>query len=179
MSAKVTQEINSDWFGFPLDPPVQYSLSCDDNGLLFQASHKAPAQLKPTSEEGKFCAELWRFDVAELFIADPIGGTYWEVNLAPNGAWWMCQFRDVRLAHEKQPDFAGVKAEGKCHRDSWNARIRIPKDLFPPLDTLSYNITFILNSPAQTFHSLAKLPGEEPDFHQPDSFLPLASRVPS
>ncbi|MGJ8725393.1 MAG: hypothetical protein ACSHYB_12615 [Roseibacillus sp.] len=133
----------------------------------------------PNSKEGQFCPELWRFDVAELFLADPIRQSYLEVNLAPNGAWWMCWFRDVRLAQEKQPDFAGVKAEGQWQSDAWSASIRIPKRLLPPLEALSYNITFILNSPQQSFHSLAPLPGEEPDFHQPSSFLSLCKSLPS
>ena len=32
------------------------------------------------------------------------------------------------------------------------------------------NVTFILDSPDQKFVSAAKLPGAEPDFHQPSHF---------
>ena len=179
MGAKVTHEIHSDWFGQRLEPPVQYSLSVDAHAVSFEASRQESAQLRPNSKEGQFCPELWRFDVAELFLADLSGKPYLEVNLAPNGAWWMCWFHDVRLPQEKQPAFTGVEAAGCCQKKAWNARIRIPHSLLPPLESLSYNITFILNSPQQTFHSLAPLPGKEPDFHQPSSFLSLSQSLPS
>ena len=179
MSPKVTPEIDSDWFGHLLKPSVQYSLSLGDDGVFFEASRQASAALMPSSREGEFCPELWRFDLAEFFLLEPKSGRYLEVNLAPNGAWWMCWFSDVRIAQEQQPEFAGVEAKGQSQNGTWSARIQIPKHLLPPLEDLRYNITFILNSPAQTFHSVAKLPGEQPDFHQPDFFLPLTSQVPS
>ena len=179
MRLKVTQQIDSDWFGQLLSPPLHYSLSFDDNGVFFEASRQASALIRPNSQNGQFCPELWRFDVAELFLGDLLGNTYLEVNLAPNGAWWMCQFQEARIPQDAQPDFAGVEAAGHCQDEAWSARIRIPKHLLPPLETLSYNVTFILNSPEQTFHSLAPLPGKEPDFHQPGSFLSLSESLPS
>jgi hypothetical protein len=67
--------------------------------------HRAPPQgggSASAGAPGNFLAELWRHDVAELFIADPASGRYFEFNLAPNGAWWSCEFTAPRVVPRKR-----------------------------------------------------------------------------
>ncbi len=172
-------QIEFDWFKNRLLPPAQASFSLTDENLLFQASHRSPATVLPNSREGHFYPELWRYDVAEIFLGQKSEAGYFEVNLAPNGAWWMCYFEKTRQPKAHQPSFNGISAHGQCQKDHWKAQISIPKTILPPLEKITFNISLILNSPNQTFHTLAPLPGHEPDFHQPDSFLSLSDSLPT
>ncbi|GHC54759.1 hypothetical protein [Roseibacillus persicicus] len=172
------ETIDSDWYGKALSPPASYCLQHGPEGFRLTASRQAPALSAPQSSPGEFVPELWRYDVAEIFFLEP-SGRYLEINLAPNGAWWARWFGKVRQAESEQPDFQEVVTESKLGADSWEASILLPDSLFSDIGGLRFNVTFILNSPRQTFHSLAKLPGAEPDFHQPDHFLPLLPGVPS
>jgi hypothetical protein len=165
-----------DWHGKTLTPPAGFSLAVDAAHLWFVAHHRNAAMLHPKARPGCFLSGLWEADVAELFLADPVSGRYLELNLAPNGAWWSCEFTAPRQRAEADdiamPDiatFADLSADG-----SWLAAMAIPLDIlrarldFGP-ETRA-NVTMILGSPAKRFLSAAALPGNVPDFHQPESF---------
>lgn len=175
--------LEQDWDGSRVIPPAGFALVKDSQRLWFLASHRRPALLHPQSRPGRFQAELWRYDVAELFLADPVSGRYFEFNLAPNGAWWNCELTAPRVQAEPVPvampevaTFAELGVDG-----SWVAAMAIPLDLlrarldFGP-ETRA-NVTFILESPQQRFLTAAKLGGGEPDFHRPAQF-PRISLVP-
>jgi hypothetical protein len=168
-----------DWVGAPVQAPAAVSLAMDDQRLWFIAHHRRAAQLHPLARPGMFQAELWRYDVAELFIADPVSGRYFEFNLAPNGAWWSCEFTAARVRAEPMdivmPEvatFSDMAADG-----AWLAAMAIPLDLLRArLDfglRSRVNVTLILESPAQKFVSAADLGGGEPDFHRPQQFPEL------
>lgn len=159
-----------------LDPPAGFCLATDPTHLWFIAHHRQPALLHPMARPGGFQAELWQYDVAELFLAHPASGRYFEFNLAPNGAWWTCEFTAPRIRAEvaeiAMPDvatFAELAPDG-----SWLAAMAVPLDLlrarldFGP--TTGVNVTMILGSPQQRFFSAAALGPGEPDFHQPQRF---------
>lgn len=168
--------LTHDLFAKPVDPPAAFSVVADPTRLWFIANHRKPAEIHPKARPGAFQAELWRYDVAELFLADPVSGRYLELNLAPNGAWWSCEFTAPRVRADEQdiamPEvatFSEMAADG-----SWVAAMAIPLDLlrarldFGPRTKL--NVTMILGSPEQRFLSAADLGPGEPDFHQPDRF---------
>ena len=172
-------QIDHDWFDRPLIPPAAASLTRMAQGLLFQAKRRASGHPNPASKPNQFFEGLWEGDVAEAFFLEPESGRYLEINLAPNGAWWACWHSGVRQREKTQPSFIGFEPHGTNDAHGWEASLLIPFSLFSRPEKLQFNITFVLNSPHQTFHSLASLPGEQPDFHQPDHFLPLSSQVPS
>jgi len=168
--------LTHDWHGVPVEPPAAFSLAMDEQRLWFIAHHRRPAILHPTARPGDFQAELWKYDVAELFIADPVSGRYFEFNLAPNGAWWSCEFTAARVRAEEtdiiMPDiatFSDMAPDG-----AWIAAMAIPLDLlrarldFGPNTRI--NVTMILESPDQKFITAAALGGGEPDFHRPQEF---------
>lgn len=173
--------IATDWHGKNLRPPVAFTLATDGDKLWFIATRQAATAIHPGAEPGAFTAELWKHDVAELFIAAPEGGRYIEFNLAPNGAWWACEFDGVREAAVSQPDFGSAIASfhDEVEDDSWLAAMAIPLGFLR--EEISFgsgsraNVAFILNSPKQTFHSAAKLPGDVADFHQPGAFPALVT----
>lgn len=168
--------LEKDWHGTPVNPPAAYSLTADDRHLWFVAHHRKPAKLHPLARPGAFQAELWRHDVAELFIADPLSGRYFEFNLASNGAWWSCEFTAPRVREEEidiaMPEVATFSDIGP--QGEWLAAMAIPLGLlkarldFGPRSRV--NVTMILESPEQRFLSAADLGGEAPDFHQPHRF---------
>lgn len=148
----------------------------DERRLWFIAHHRRPAELHPAARPGAFQAELWKHDVAELFIADPVSGRYFEFNLAPNGAWWSCEFTAPRVREEEidiaMPEvatFADMAPDG-----AWVAAMAIPLDLlkarldFGPDSRI--NVTMILESPEQKFLTATDLGDGEPDFHRPRRF---------
>ena len=171
-----------DWDGVRVEPAAAFALVKDAARLWFVANHRRPATLHPQGRPGRFHAELWRYDVAELFLADPVSGRYFEFNLAPNGAWWNCEFTAPRVPAEEVPvampavaTFAELGVDG-----SWVAAMAIPLDLlrarldFGP-ETRA-NVTFILETPQQRFLTAAKLGDGAPDFHRPAQFPKVSFR---
>lgn len=165
-----------DLAGNDIAPAAGFSVVADPFHLWFIAHHRKPAFIHPKSRPGAFQAELWRYDVAELFLADPASGRYFEFNLAPNGGWWSCEFTaprvradDAEIAMPEIATYAEMSADG-----GWVAAMAIPLHLlkarldFGPRTRL--NVTMILESPVQRFLSAADLGRGEPDFHQPDRF---------
>lgn len=168
--------LEKDWQGDALQPPAGFCLAEDGKRLWFVAHHRHPAELHPQARPGVFQAELWRHDVAELFLGDPASGRYFEFNLAPNGAWWSCEFTAPRVRAEEvdivMPEvatFSDMAPDG-----AWVAAMAIPLDLLKARidfgETTRANVTFILESPAQRFITAADLGGGNPDFHRPDRF---------
>lgn len=168
--------LQKDWHGAPVEPPAAFSLAMDTMRLWFIAHHRKAAELHPQARPGRFQAELWRHDVAELFIADPASGRYFEFNLAPNGAWWSCEFTAPRVRAEEMdivmPEvatFSDMAPDG-----AWVAAMAIPLDLlrarldFGPATRV--NVTMILGSPDQKFITATNLGEGQPDFHLPQRF---------
>ncbi len=174
-----THTLEKDWFLENLTPPVKCLYQNDFEEIRLSFSREAAATVHPDAREAAFLEGLWDYDLVEAFFLEPRTGRYLEINLAPNGAWWACWHRGVRLREAVQPEWKGIFTEGKMSPQGWQARITLPKSLFSDSRDLRYNITAVLNTPHQTFHSVAKLPGTEPDFHQPEFFLSQQGSLPS
>ena len=171
--------LSKDWNGELLQSPAGFSLAVDGRRLWFVATHRTAASLHPQSRPGKFQTGLWEHDVAELFLASPDGCRYFEFNLAPNGAWWTCEFKgprqreeDTEIAMPEIATFSELAPDG-----GWVAAMAIPLDLlraridFGPR-TLA-NVTFILGHPKPRYLSATDLGSGEPDFHRPGRFAPV------
>ncbi|MDB6079215.1 MAG: hypothetical protein JWO82_2962 [Akkermansiaceae bacterium] len=171
--------VGRDWAGVACDPPAAFCLAVDPQRLWFIASHARSARLHPAARPGKFTADLWQYDVAELFLSHPGTGRYLEFNLAPNGAWWSCEFTAPRKrAEEADIAFPEVATYAELSPDGgWVAAMAIPLALLQArLDFgpgTRGNVTFILGSPAQRFLTAAKLGDGDPDFHRPGHFPEL------
>ena len=88
----VTQRLTHDWYGTPVNAPVEFSFTIEEEYLVFRAAQAAPVTIHPEARPGEFTEELWMYDTAEFFVADAEGKQYLEFNLCPNGAWWACTF---------------------------------------------------------------------------------------
>jgi len=174
--------VERDWSGGRVEPAAAFSLVADPRRLWFVASRRRPAVLHPAARPGRFAPELWKYDVAELWLANEGSGRYFEFNLAPNGAWWSCEFRGPRvredaaeIAMPEVATFAELAPDG-----AWVAAMALPLDLLRArLDfgaETRANVTFVLESPAQRYLSAVDLGGGEPDFHQPGKFGKVSFR---
>jgi hypothetical protein len=175
--------ITEDWFGNPLEEPCAFTLVKDPEFLWFISIFSNSVNIHPSASPGLFTPELWKYDVAELFLANPSTGIYLEFNLTANGAWWASEFSSIRKPTTAQPDFI---SHIRSHQDLSDTNhsvvgLQIPlKILKKEIDfgfTTAANITFICDSPSQRYLSASKLPGVQPDFHQPTNFT-TASFIP-
>jgi hypothetical protein len=142
----------------------------------------APAWFNAEYEANTFVEGLWHFDCAELFVGSSSSGRYFEINLAPNGAWWTCLFEGVRKRdlHTRRPR---VHVEAALHETSWQASVSVSvSDLMTALeseheDDLIGNCTLVLGGcpdldvPLENLHSLVELGAV--DFHRPQDWVPL------
>lgn len=168
--------LTQDLAGHSLCSPLMFSIAFDVERLWFVAAGKTPAQIHPQARPGQFLAELWKFDCVEFFIANARSERYLEFNLAANGAWWSAEFIGPRQRAEVQhvafPEvatFAELSPEG-----GWLSAMAIPLDLLQARIDWSLesfvNVTAIVETPQQRFVSANPLPGDTPDFHQPQHF---------
>jgi hypothetical protein len=167
--------LDSDWFGQPLQPPAMFSIASDPKYLWFIASRQAPALTHPSAKPNQFTPDLWKYDCSELFFSCPQSGHYLEFNLAPNSAWWASEFSSPRVPATNQPPFSNhIQTWQDTTGHSWITAMAIELDFLKANIGFSaaskINATFILNSPQQIFISAAKLPGQNPDYHQPHHF---------
>lgn len=170
--------ITRDWYGAVVDRPCAFGFATDPTHLHFRATRHHAAALHPDAKPGAFTANLWQYDAAEFFLVHPNSGRYLEFNLAPNGAWWSCEFTSPRQRASPDDDpFPHVVTTGSVREDGWEATASLPLDrlrdrfAFGPGSLL--NATFTLISPSPIFLTATPLGPGEPDFHQPDRLPPL------
>lgn len=169
-------QILSDWFGQNLDQSVRFLFAVHEGRFHFLVeSNLGPGLSHPESIPSQYQAELWKFDVAEFFLSDPITGHYLEFNLSPNGAWWTCGFSGVLEAANQEPSSVpGVETFGEEFEHSWRAHASFPlawlEEHYHFGSNSRINATFILNSPDQIFLTAAPPSEGKPNFHQPDLF---------
>lgn len=166
------QEFTSDWFGYDVDPPARFTFATDGQHLWFLAERAARPAAHPEAENGQFKEELWKYDVAEWFLASPESGYYWEFNLAPSGAWWAAGFLEKRKPDTRAKKPAHVETFSEMAENSWTAMAKIPLNQLPGVDLRQSSLacSFILDTPAHIFMTSALDLSGEPDFHRPEDF---------
>ncbi len=162
-----------------MHPAAHFGFGIDSCFFHFVARHSRPARCHPDSRSGKFQAELWKFDVAEFFLSDPLTGRYLEFNLAPDGGWWSCLFRaPLQRLYERDQPLPGVLTAAAAGSEGWSASVSVP---LPWLEERLHfgahsrlNATFILESPQQRFLTASPLGEGDPAFHRPQAFPPVS-----
>jgi len=134
--------------------------------------------------KGDYVEGLWEADVAEFFLAKAnTDGSfnYLEINVSPEGAWWSMEHHGIRQRSQRSTPLTQVEITSPSPHQisiafpipslpSW-ANPALPNSSFP----LLANATFILKGADgnNNYLSWCDLPGDQPDFHQPQSFIPL------
>lgn len=112
---------------------------------------------------------LWEYEVVELFIAGA-GGCYLELEFGPYGHYLALSFTGVRQqsAGPHELHFRTVVL-----KHTWIGTAIIPRSLLPE-GPHRVNATAIHGHPGRRrFLSATVLPGDLPDFHQPEHFTPV------
>ena len=165
--------LTRDWFGKEVEPPVFFSFALEEAALVFRSSRQEAALCHPEARSGLFEEQLWKYDVAEFFLSDPVTGNYLEFNLSPNGAHWACLFDAPRSPLGALREI-GVTSCGSSGPEGWQARADVPlewlqEELHFGVET-RVNATFVLNCPTPQYLTAANLGGGDPDFHRPSRY---------
>ena len=158
-----------DWHGKPC-PHVSFEVS-KSTVWTFRVDVQSTPDQFPLSEPYQYKEGLWEQDVAEWFLVDTETQRYIEFNLAPNGAWWMMFFEDIRLrTTQPLPDLSVVNTTFSQQKHSWQAELKIPESLLLNWlgdTTWTHNVCFIIGHKPRQFISLCNLSSNTPDFHRP------------
>lgn len=166
-------ELGQEWYGRRVSPPYRYRLTLTTGGLLFEAERAEAAAVHPDAKSGCFQEELWRYDVAEFFIANADTGRYLEMNLSPNGAWWGRMFSGPRVPDDSVASLLRVEfAQGVTTSEGWKASLLLPFEVLAalelPLDCWHVAVCAVLEAPEYIYLTTAAPCDTQPDFHRPD-----------
>ncbi len=171
------QQLTHEWYGTPMEPPVDFRFQLTATELIFSARRPCPALLHPEARENRFQTELWKYDTTEFFVANVAADRYLEFNLSPNGAWWAAAFTGPRVVDERVPAVPqGVITRGHADAQSWECEARFPlaylelMGIHPGQAPCRMAATAILNSPDYHFLTTAEDQSGKPDFHRPWAF---------
>jgi len=166
--------IEIDLSGASANKGARFVVGVDFESLFFLASAKLPTNCDNSLSAGRFKVELWKLDVAELFIAEDKTDRYQEFNLSPTGAWWSMGFDHYRseAANFRPPTNVVCTSWGDNER--WYSSIVVPRqELWIDCswtDRSRANVCFILGEGKRSFLSWEKLESESPDFHLTEQF---------
>ena len=127
----------------------------------------------PTAAERTRCDNLWQATCLEMFWAEEGQKNYWELNLAPSGAWNVYAFTDYRTGMRREERVAEPRIETARTPDTFSltAELGIGK-LHAEHAPLRLGISAVLQhrDSRLSYWALAH-PEDKPDFHAPQAFL--------
>lgn len=166
-------EIDATWDGGAWAPAecVQIFAEISGSELVLQIDAPFHGDPPPAGPPGP-TEGLWNHEVVELFIAGE--GTspvrYLEIELGPHGHHLGLQLVGVRNVVERG---LPIRFQARIAGDRWTGEARLPLAWLPPAPhrVNAYAIHGV--GEARRYLALAAVPGERPDFHQPDRFVAL------
>jgi hypothetical protein len=168
----VKLDIKRDWSGKRLkrQEHVEVLLRQVESGAEITIRAPFYGDPSPTAPPGSVNG-LWEFEVVEVFIAGPGSPVpYTEIEVGPAGHHLVLTLNGVR-----QPTATGLplRVHARIDGDVWHATATIEDALLPPRPW-RVNATAIHGlADSRVYASTAVLPGDTPDFHQPDVFIPF------
>ncbi len=127
----------------------------------------------PAATEWTRCDNLWQSTCLELFWAEEGEKNYWELNLAPTGAWNIYAFTDYRTGMRQEDRIAAPFVTINRTADSFSltTELEIGK-LHADNAPLRVGVSAVLQhrDTRLSYWALAH-PEERPDFHAPQTFL--------
>jgi hypothetical protein len=115
---------------------------------------------------------LWEHEVVELFVAgpgEPDRVPYLEVELGPHGHHLVLRLAGVRRVVE-----SGLPLDYQVWIDGlrWSGEARLPAAWLPPRPWRLNAYALHGTAPERRYLAMRPVPGAEPDFHQPERFVP-------
>lgn len=127
----------------------------------------------PDAAERTRCDNLWQATCLEMFWAEEGEKNYWELNLAPNGAWNVYAFTDYRTGMQREERVAAPLVETTRTPDSFSLTAKLGiGNLHASNAPLRIGVSGVLKhrDSRLSYWALAH-PKEKPDFHAPQTFL--------
>ncbi|HAU65809.1 MAG: hypothetical protein UT30_C0010G0029 [Candidatus Uhrbacteria bacterium GW2011_GWF2_39_13] len=119
----------------------------------------------PQAPTGTRVEGLWNYDVVEVFLVGP-GHQYLEIELGAGGHFLVLGFDSIRHCSHTFEMFYPQIYFKQSSEHYWSNEILIPYHMIPE-NIRAINAFAILSG---QFLAYAPVPGEKPDFHQPDHF---------
>lgn len=166
-------EIDATWDGAPCAPgeAVQLLIEVDGEDLVLTIDapfHDDPAPAGPPGPTDG----LWNHEVVELFVVAEGSAPprYLEVELGPHGHHLGLQLVGVRTVVERG---LPIRYTARVAGDRWTGEARLPRAWLPPPPHRVNAYAIHGTGDARRYLALATVPGDRPDFHQPDHFVAL------
>lgn len=127
----------------------------------------------PTAAERKRCDNLWQSTCLEMFWAEEGRKNYWELNLAPTGAWNVYAFAEYRTGMRQEDRIAEPLTETERTTDRFSLTTELEiGNLHASQDPLRVGISAVLqHTDTRLSHWALGHPEDSPDFHAPRTFL--------
>lgn len=172
--SQLTLRIDRLWDGTPSpDDRLWAEVLVAQAGDGLQLRVEAPMlheQNVPDAPVGSRVEGLWEYDVVELFLVGP-GHRYLEIELGAGGHFLALGFDSIRHRSDAYERFAPLLRYEKTSQKTWVSSVTIPWKMVP--ENLRALNAFAIT--AGQFLAYSPVPGEQPDFHQPDRY-PSATR---
>ena len=162
------------WNGDPCpDERVRAMLELEERSEGLSVKVEAPVlheQKIPDAPMGTRVEGLWEYDVVELFLVGP-GHQYFELELGAGGHYLALSFDSIRHRSNDHKNFSPVLRHHKTPEKTWVSELIVPWSILP--ENIRAMNAFVIA--VGQFLSMTPLPGDKPDFHQPDYFEKYAS----
>tara|TARA_B110000037_G_scaffold217573_1_gene278934 strand:- start:20 stop:535 length:516 start_codon:yes stop_codon:yes gene_type:complete len=160
-------KFDSLWDGTPGEPGEGARIKVSRDGSLMRIEVEATlySDPEPPTQPGP-CDGLWEYEVVELFIAG-LGDEYLEIELGPHGHYLILGLKGERNIVERclMVDYRTVHAHGRWRGVGFMHLTLLPKG---PHRVNAYSIHG--SGDKRRYSAWRPVPGDEPDFHQLDSF---------
>lgn len=170
MHRRVELQVTHDWSGqaLPAQHRVAVGLHLHPDRVQVEIDapfHGDPPPLPPPGPRD----HLWEHEVVEVFLADE-HGHYLELECSPWGHWLALAFEQVRV-----PFACPLASISNLARaaNRWRCTATLSTDLLSSSVMAANACSIHGMGAARLYASSTPLPGEQPDFHQPQHFTPI------
>ena len=164
------------WDGTPLPVEEQAKLDLSATAEYLEIQLEAPFHGDPAPKTPVGSTDqLWEYEVVEIFIAGsptengPI--PYLEIELSPHGHYLILKLEGIRQITERaHPTSYRATILG----DQFHGKVQLPWSLLPPPPHRINAYRIHGQGPRRRYLAMVPVPGDQPDFHQPAYFMPVA-----
>ena len=145
--------------------PVEIHLAMKKDSFEIRVESPFYDNPAPPQSETR-CEGLWNYEVVELFLAGP-EANYLEIELNPHGHYLVLSMNGIR---QPSPDTLLIEYNAEIKGDTWIGEAVIPIH-FLPREPRRINAFAIHDVEGERRYLAATpVPGDTPDFHQPETF---------
>ncbi len=158
------------WDGAPVKPDEAVTIELSRDARAWRIDVDAPFHDDPApgAAPGPVMG-LWEYEVVELFVLGS-GEHYLEIELGPHGHHLVLELRGRRKVVRSA---LAIEFETARRGDRWRGRASVAAEAVPA-DATHFNAYAIHGTGEQRrYLAHAPVPGNAPDFHQLDCFVPL------